>query len=117
MRTVRSVLVGVVVGMALTGCGLIPPMACPAALLSGQLAVDEAGDEPALVVATDHGTQAVVWPDGYSADFAGEVAQLRGPFGQTIAAEGEPIYIGGGMNADDTAFVACGHVSREPPGG
>jgi hypothetical protein len=45
------------------------------------------------------------------------VAQLRGPFGQVIAAEGELVYVGGGMNADDTAFVACGYVSRDPPGG
>jgi len=33
----------------------------------------------------------------------------------SVATEGDTVYVGGGMDAADEVFVACGYVSRDPP--
>ena len=99
----------------LAGCelfGFASPTACPAALLEGTLAPDSLGG--ALVVG-EFGPQAVQWPTGYAVSTVGGKVQLLDPGSRIVAAEGDPIYVGGGMSPDNTAFVACGYVSTEPP--
>ncbi|HEX2140720.1 MAG TPA: hypothetical protein VHK28_00410 [Candidatus Limnocylindria bacterium] len=111
------------------GCGLLepaprlvavptgapPPLlghGCPAALLEGQLVAD---DEWGVAVATEFGPQPVRWPNGFYAERE-EVLVLRDRRGNQVAAEGEVVYVGGGMDAANEMFVACDHVSTEPPG-
>jgi hypothetical protein len=40
---------------------------------------------------------------------------LRDALGNVVASDGETVYVGGGMDANNEAFVACGYVSRDPP--
>jgi hypothetical protein len=95
-------------------CSLLPPMACPGALLQGELAQS---DDGTAVVITEFGEQRVTWPDGYRVDLEPELV-LRDAIGRAVAVEGDAIYVGGGQDPDDPdAFKACGHVSRDPPGG
>lgn len=107
----RSVLPFAVLVVALGACSLIPLQGCPTALLQGRLVSDGNGG---AAVASDFGTQAVRWPDGYQVDDGAQVV-LRGPLGNVVASEGETVYVGGGMDANDEEFVACGNVSRDPP--
>jgi hypothetical protein len=105
---VLAVLAG---ALGLSACSLLPPMGCPGALLTGQLA-DLDGT---AVVIDEFGPQRVIWPDGYSVDPSPDLV-LRDPFGRAIAAQGDTIYVGGGQDPEDPdAFRACGHVSRDPP--
>ena len=103
----------ILVGIVLLGCSVLPlptAQACPAALLSGRLAAS--GE--ALVVETEFGDQLVQWPEGYVVE-AGPVLRLRDDGGNVVASEGDMIFIGGGMDAADEVFIACGHVSTDPP--
>ncbi len=94
-----------------SACSLLPPTACPGALLTGRLA----DSDGVAVVIDEFGPQSVTWPDGYSVDQTPELV-LRDPLGRVVASEGDTIYIGGGQDPDDPdAFRACGHVSRDPP--
>jgi hypothetical protein len=88
------------------------PEACPAALLEGRLAPDGRGG--ALVMHAEFGPQPVDWPDGYRVDGDEEIV-LRDPAGGIVATEGDIVYVGGGFTADDSVFLACGYVSRDPP--
>lgn len=114
---VRALLALCVVVMTATGCSLSPilPMptaqACPAALLEGTLAQGPGGT---AVVAWEFGEQAVRWPEGYVVERAPEL-RLLDDRGALVASEGDPISIGGGFTAGDELFIACGHVSSEPP--
>ena len=95
--------------IATTACSLLPS-GCPTALAEGRLAPD--GDGGALLQG-ESGDIRVRWPDGYRV--VQEPLQLRGPFGNLVASEGDTVYVGGGMTPDDEVFVACGYVSRDPP--
>ena len=110
---VSRVLLAVAAAVLLGACSLIGPIGCPTALLEGIL-VDAGNRE--LAVETAGGIVAVRWPDGYGVVGGGdEELVLRGGWGRVIATEGETIYVGGGMNAADDEFIACGYVSRDPP--
>ena len=63
---------------------------------------------------TEFGSQPVRWPHGFSADGTSELV-LRDGAGNVVAAEGETVFVGGGMDPANELFVACGHVSRDPP--
>ena len=96
----------------MTGCSLLPsPQACLTALLEGHLASDDRGG--ALVVG-EFGLQPVRWPDGYRVEQAPNVVLLDAQ-GVLVATEGDTMYVGGGMDATDEVFIACGFVSRDPP--
>jgi hypothetical protein len=96
----------------MTACSLVPiPHACPTALLEGLLAFDDHGG---ALVMTEFGRQPVRWPDGYRVEQAPNVV-LRDAWGMSVATEGDTVYVGGGMDAADEVFVACGYVSRDPP--
>lgn len=86
-------------------------LGCPAALLAGQLIADERWG---VALATDAGPAPVRWPSGYYAR-QGTVLTLHDAAGRAIASQGETLYVGGGMDADDVLFVACGYVSRDAP--
>lgn len=111
----RAVVVLVSVAALVGACSFIPgigtPQACPAALLEGRLVADGHGS---AAVETEFGTTPVRWPDGYHVDDGDEVALLD-ERGNLVATEGEIVYVGGGMNATDDVFIACGYVSRDPP--
>jgi len=98
----------------LAGCQLlgISGTGCPTALLEGTLAPDPEGG--ALVV-TEFGQQPVDWPDGYQAETVAGRVQLLDAGRNVVASEGESIYVGGGMDQDDTVFAACGYVGTQPP--
>ena len=67
-------------------------------------------------VLSEFGPQSVEWPIGYTvSSMAGGKIQLLDPGLNVVASEGEQVYIGGGMSADNTNFVACGYVSNQPP--
>ena len=100
-----------------TACALLPTPTrtpqveeCPAALLSGVLR----RNGETLVVATDSGSHRVVWPTGYAV-LQGAPLQLRDDAAQIVAAEGDPIFIGGGFSDGDEWFIACGYLSTDPP--
>ena len=101
--------------LLLAACSLIAPGGCPQALLSGTLA--RTNDVPMLAVWDGREHHRVTWPDGYAFEVTPEdLMVLRDPVGRVVAAEGDPIYIGGGEDPDDPgAFKACGYVSRDPP--
>lgn len=67
-----------------------------------------------MTLVTEFGSQPVRWPNGFSADAASGLVLSDGA-GNVVAAEGETVYVGGGMDGADEFFVACGHVSRDPP--
>jgi hypothetical protein len=100
--------------IAVVGCSVnelvATAEACPAALLSGRLAQDGM----ALVVTTEFGEQPVRWPEGYVVE-QGPQLRLRDRSGAVVASEGDPIYVGGGSTEGDELFIACGHVSTDPP--
>lgn len=111
MSVMRAMLCIGVLAVATTACSLLPS-GCPAALAQGQLAPD--GEGGALLQG-EFGKTRVRWPDGYRV-LQEPVLQLRGPFGNLIASEGDTVYVGGGMSQpDEEVFVACGYVSRDPP--
>ena len=85
---------------------------CPTALLEGTLAPDSTGGAHVL---TEFGPQAVEWPAGYTVSSVDGRVQLTDQSFSAVASEGETVYVGGGMSADNTAFVACGYVGNEPP--
>lgn len=96
----------------LAACTLLGQPACPTALLEGTLVDDHQGG---LAVATDSGVATDVrWPDGYRVG-DGDALSLRDGWGRDVAAAGDTIYVGGGMNAAEDQFIACGYVSRDPP--
>lgn len=98
------------IAAALAACSLIPA-GCPAALLSGTLVADGQGG---LAVQAESGVTPVRWPGGYRVAGDDELV-LRDGWGSVIAAAGDTIYVGGGMNTADDLFIACGYVSRDPP--
>jgi hypothetical protein len=85
--------------------------ACPAALLEGELLPDDA--DGFLVRHESGAVTAVVWPDGYSVRDA-EVRELLDPDGRVVARERQFVSLGGGMTADDSAFVVCGPFTVTP---
>lgn len=129
MRSPRkSLAIGVAaVGVALGSCSALgdagrviglptsPPglwmQGCPAALLEGALVAD---DRWGVALATEFGSQAVRWPSGYYARQSGALT-LHDAVGRVVASQGDIVYVGGGMDADNVLFVACGYVSRDPP--
>lgn len=91
---------------------LAPPAEeCPAALLEGELLPDDA--DGFLVSHESGAVTAVVWPDGYRVRDA-DVRELLDPDGHVAAREGEFVSLGGGMTADDAAFVVCGPFTVTP---
>ena len=105
-------------GAVAAGCSLdellappLTPEECPGALLTGTLAPDGEGGE---LVVTEFGEQPVRWPDGFAVQQAPEL-RLIDDAGNLVAVEGETVYVGGGMDAADEVFIACGYVSTEPP--
>jgi hypothetical protein len=106
----RAVLAIGLVAAAATGCSLLPA-GCPEALAQGRLAPDGEGG---AFLQGESGKTRVRWPDGYRVVQEPEL-QLRGPFGNLIASEGDTVYVGGGFAPGDEVFVACGYVSRDPP--
>lgn len=56
----------------------------------------------------------MTFPIGYTFEIQPEV-MLRDDDGNVVAHGGDVIYVGGGMDADDANFVACGYVSTDPP--
>jgi hypothetical protein len=84
---------------------------CPAALAHGRLSPD---DRWGVVLDGEFGAQPVRWPNGYYAEHGAELV-LRDDRGQLVASAGDTVYVGGGMDANDELFVACGHVGTEPP--
>ena len=85
--------------------------ACPAALLEGRLVPD---DRWGIALQTEFGPTGVRWPHGYVAALDPGLVLLDDS-GQLVARAGEIVYVGGGMDADNVLFVACGHVSPDPP--
>lgn len=107
MRTgLAAALLGVCLGAGCVGPFAAPtPEACPDALLEGELLADDAAG---LMVRHAEGfVMMVVWPDGYTVRDA-DVRELLDPAGQVVAREGDHVWLGGGMNAAGTAFIACG---------
>jgi hypothetical protein len=45
----------------------------------------------------------------------GPALRLLDGDGNVVASEGEVVYIGGGMDAADEVFIACGDASTHPP--
>jgi hypothetical protein len=84
---------------------------CPAALLQGRLARD---DRWGVAIVDEFGPQPVRWPNGYGAELSPGLV-LRDGKGNAVAAEGDTVYVGGGMDPANELFVACGYVSRDPP--
>jgi hypothetical protein len=99
----------------LSSCSVLLPSreACPTALLQGRLVTDGQGR---ALVESEFGSQPVRWPDGYTVAIE-PVFELKDRRGSTVATAGDIIYVGGGMDAADEVFIACGYVSRDPPGG
>lgn len=88
--------------------------ACDAALLEGSLVADDAGG---FLVAHESGAvTAVSWPEGYEVQVLDGARVLLDPSGNVVAREGDVVSLGGGMNADDTAFVVCGPFTVTPAG-
>ena len=87
------------------------PEGCPAALLEGELIADDAAG---FIVRHAEGfVTPIVWPDGYAVRDR-DVRQLIDPAGNAVAREGDFVSLGGGMNADDSAFVVCGPFTVTP---
>ncbi|MDQ3690304.1 MAG: hypothetical protein M3406_09785 [Chloroflexota bacterium] len=110
----RAVPLAVMLTVGLAACApdLLPtPQECNGALLTGVLAPD--GGDGAVVMA-DGIEYRVVWPDGYIVE-RGPPVRLRDSSGNLVASAGETIYLGGGTGGGDRTWVACGHVSRDPP--
>lgn len=99
------------IAILLAACSLIGPMGCPTALLAGTLVNDGNGG---LAVDAGFGPTAVRWPDGYWVGGSDKLVLHDGPR-HPIAAEDDTIYVGGGMNAAEDRFIACGYVNRDPP--
>ncbi len=123
MRAVSAAWLALV---TVTGCSLqviAPPptpsvqaptpsvQACPTALLEGTLVQ---GDDGSALVLWEFGEQPVQWPEGYVVEREPEF-RLLDNHGDVVTSEGEPIYVGGGFTPGDKLFVACGHVSSNPP--
>lgn len=86
--------------------------ACDAALLEGRLVADDAWG---FLVAHESGTvTAVSWPRAYQVQVLDGVHELLDPSGNVVAREGDMVVLGGGMNADDTAFAVCGPFTVRP---
>lgn len=82
--------------------------ACPTALLQGIL-VEQDGT---LAVRSVPGGEiaTVRWPFGYGVGEENGTLTLTRVF-MTVAHEGDPVSMGGGVLADDSEFVACGTVT------
>jgi hypothetical protein len=124
MRILRLALLAV----AVAGCagpspsGLIPvptsapaplfgPMACPAALLEGELVAD---DEFGFVVAHADGfSSAVTWPHGFVARDSPR-RELLDDSGRVVAREGDFVALGGGETGQGPGFVVCGQLEVTP---
>jgi hypothetical protein len=104
-------------------CGELPAqpsgtmLACPAALLGPvTLLLDEDG---VSTVGLPDGAVAVPlrWPDGYGLRPGPGGGDIVDPQGRAVARIGDRVWLGGGMTADDTAFVVCGEVMDRDPAG
>jgi hypothetical protein len=82
------------------------PRACMAALASGTLDADDQR-RPILILGNDRPPALIVFPDSVRVD-PGPPLTIFDPFGNVFATEGDRIELGGGFNADDSAFHACG---------
>jgi hypothetical protein len=87
------------------------PQACNAALLEGELVID---DEFGFAVADVDGfATPVTWPHGYVARDA-ERRELLDSSRQVIAREGDHVALGGGQSAVGPGFVVCGDFEVTP---
>ena len=115
MATPAGLLVLVVlVAIGTTGCGsLIPPAACPAALLEGTLVRDDDG-RMAVHNAEVDVTHPVDWPDGWSAtDVDGVLHLFNG--GEAVGREGDRFSAGGGFTPGPReVFEPCGEIGIVP---
>ncbi len=115
----RAVFAACLALVAVTGCSpaiIAPPptpsvQECDAALLEGTLVQ---GDDGSALVSYEFGEQPVQWPEGFVVERDPEF-RLLDNHGDVVASEGEAIYVGGGFTPGDKLFVACGHVSSDPP--
>jgi hypothetical protein len=79
--------------------------------MEGRLVPD---DRWGVALQTEFGPQGVRWPHGYVAALDPGLVLLDDS-GHLVARAGETVYVGGGMDADNVLFVACGYVSPDPP--
>jgi hypothetical protein len=91
--------------------------ACAAALAYGVLDADADGN-PVLIMGDGMPTVSIVF--SYPEDFVIESDPLLTIYdrdGNVLAREGDEVELGGGLNADDTIFHACGVISSDsnPP--
>ena len=105
---------GAVLALALLAVpgGLSGCVACPAALLEGDLVRDGS----TLVVRTESGeTTAVRWPFGHGVKANGDQLVVTDLFGAVKAREGDHVRLGGGMvGQPEEAFGVCGDYQVEP---
>lgn len=80
------------------------PLPCAASLISGTLVRD---DSHGVVIDTGDQRIPVVWPHGYFAREGPDGILVLGRHGIVMAAEGEEVELGGGMDAADERFVTC----------
>lgn len=92
---------------------LFGPLACPAALLEGELAADE--DVGFVVEAGDFSTP-VIWPNGFVARDA-ERRELLDGSGRVVAREGDQVALGGGESGVSRGFAVCGQLDVTPAPG
>lgn len=105
MKTGSATLVGLVLAavMSSTACG---PVACPQALLSGQL-IEMDGT---LAVEAPNGDLTAVDWSNYSLRRDGDELFVTDFSGTALAQEGDFVNLGGGTDPGDTAFKVCGQV-------
>lgn len=90
-----------------------PVRVCAAGLAYGVLDADEDGN-PVLIMGDGMPTVSIVF--SYPEDFVIESAPVLTIYdrrGTVLAREGDEVKLGGGFNADDTMFYACGFI--QPP--
>lgn len=107
-----------VVGPLPPSASSTPPMsvACQGALASGILSSDPDGNA-VLILVEDQPPVAIVWsgPSTYDVESM-PVLTIYDRDGNALARAGDHITLGGGFNAGDTIFHACGITSSDPAG-
>lgn len=101
----RGLMAALVLVLALGACN---GSACPSALLTGRL---EVVDEVLVVRDASGRPWSVRWPAGIEAR-PGPPPVLVDRLGTVVAVPGDVVAIGGGTNADDSAWLGCGHFER-----
>jgi hypothetical protein len=106
MKTGSAALVGLVLAttvLSTTACG---PMACPQALLSGQLVQL---DDSLAVKTADFKLERVDWSN-YSLRREGDDIVVTDFWGTALAREGNFVNLGGGQGPGNGPFKVCGQV-------